>query len=563
MSDTTIPLVMIRAGLQNLTIIAALILVYHFIPRNRFSRSKYTFPLLIGIIFAIIATISSPVLWTETDAPSLGINIILIPISAFIGGPLASVLVSAVILLGSLISRGSISLLDGLTVTCLFLLGSLVYFGSSWKWFPRSWAARVLILASGVALVEAGAFSLLAPPEFSGSPFSPLLFLAILPFLVTSFAGTVLIASLIAYIDRKRDVESSLALASSRLSLALDETKADTWEINLATGEVEISDRFAARYGYSHENKPKTIPELMALVHPDDRDSLDEAMRYYLKGEPGIHETVFRVRDRNGDWCWFLTRGKAREPDSPDRPLRIIGIAIDITGSKRSEKALERATMKLNLLNNVSIKEIQNLAFTLSGYHEIIKKGIPAADPEIPALLEKQDILLQKMDDSLVFAKTFQDLGLKPARWQNVRQTFLLAVSHLDFHKIQHTVSTGNLEIFADPLLEQVFIILSSHALSRSASAVHVTLSCAREPDGSLLLVFGDDNPAMPDSERSRLFDPDPRDRWAMRLFLARQVLEITDISLRENGRPGTGLAFEMRVPKGAFRFAGPAEPGE
>jgi len=45
-----------------------------------------------------------------------------------------------------------------------------------------------------------------------------------------------------------------------------------------------------------------------------------------------------------------------------------------------------------------------------------------------------------------------------------------------------------------------------------------------------------------------------------MGLFLSREILAITGISISENGEPGKGARFEIRVPPGKFRkgSAGP-----
>ena len=37
-------------------------------------------------------------------------------------------------------------------------------------------------------------------------------------------------------------------------------------------------------------------------------------------------------------------------------------------------------------------------------------------------------------------------------------------------------------------------------------------------------------------------------------LFLAREILAITGISITETGEPGFGVRFEIRVPAGKFR---------
>jgi hypothetical protein len=39
-----------------------------------------------------------------------------------------------------------------------------------------------------------------------------------------------------------------------------------------------------------------------------------------------------------------------------------------------------------------------------------------------------------------------------------------------------------------------------------------------------------------------------------MGLFLAREILAMTGIGIRETGDPGSGARFEMRVPKDKWR---------
>ena len=38
-------------------------------------------------------------------------------------------------------------------------------------------------------------------------------------------------------------------------------------------------------------------------------------------------------------------------------------------------------------------------------------------------------------------------------------------------------------------------------------------------------------------------------------LFLTREILGITGLSIEENGEPGQGCRFEILVPHGAYRF--------
>jgi signal transduction histidine kinase len=43
-----------------------------------------------------------------------------------------------------------------------------------------------------------------------------------------------------------------------------------------------------------------------------------------------------------------------------------------------------------------------------------------------------------------------------------------------------------------------------------------------------------------------------------MGLFLIREILSITGMSISETGEPGTGVRFEIRVPAGMYRIISP-----
>lgn len=55
---------------------------------------------------------------------------------------------------------------------------------------------------------------------------------------------------------------------------------------------------------------------------------------------------------------------------------------------------------------------------------------------------------------------------------------------------------------------------------------------------------------------KDRIFD---RGFWKniwLGLFLIKEILSITGITIEENGTPGEGARFEITVPKGAYGFS-------
>jgi signal transduction histidine kinase len=227
-------------------------------------------------------------------------------------------------------------------------------------------------------------------------------------------------------------------------------------------------------------------------------------------------------------------------------------IVRDITDRMRSQKALEQAKKKLNLLNYVTFNDIQNMIFTLSGYIHLSKSNV--TESPVKLIIKKEEDILQNITHSLKFAQSYQDLGLRPPRWHKVSQVFLMAISHLDWLRMKHTVTLDGLEIFADPLLELVFQILADNTLTHGKTATEVTLRYAKGSD-SITLLFEDNGVGIFEDIKDKIFSPDFQKRKAVSLFLAREILEITSITITETGEPGKGARFEITVPRGQYRF--------
>jgi signal transduction histidine kinase len=69
------------------------------------------------------------------------------------------------------------------------------------------------------------------------------------------------------------------------------------------------------------------------------------------------------------------------------------------------------------------------------------------------------------------------------------------------------------------------------------------------------VLVFEDDGAGIPAPMKEKIFERRYEDKTGVGLFLAREILSITGITIQETGTEGKGARFEMTVPKGMFRF--------
>jgi K+-sensing histidine kinase KdpD len=114
---------------------------------------------------------------------------------------------------------------------------------------------------------------------------------------------------------------------------------------------------------------------------------------------------------------------------------------------------------------------------------------------------------------------------------------------------------TDGVEIFADPLLERVFFNLVDNAILHGNRVTTVRISAQETPAG-LTLLLEDDGVGIPVPDKAKIFTKGFGRNTGLGLFLAQEILSITNIAIRETGEYQQGARFEMHVPRDMYRFS-------
>jgi signal transduction histidine kinase len=124
------------------------------------------------------------------------------------------------------------------------------------------------------------------------------------------------------------------------------------------------------------------------------------------------------------------------------------------------------------------------------------------------------------------------------------------------FLLLHGTLSVGieNISIYADPLLEKVFYNLVENALRYGRELPRITFSSILQGD-SIMLVCEDNGGGVPEEFKEAIFKRQYFKHTGFGLFLSREILGITGLSIRETGEPGKGARFEITVPPGYFHI--------
>jgi PAS domain S-box-containing protein len=230
----------------------------------------------------------------------------------------------------------------------------------------------------------------------------------------------------------------------------------------------------------------------------------------------------------------------------------------DISGRKQAELALAQANRKIALLSSITRHDLQNKLMAVASYLDLSREL--ATDPEQKEYISLQEEALEAMREQIAFTAEYDKLGSKMPVWQNVGAAVRRAQDQVYLRNISLSDTTGSLEVYADPMLEKVFYNLFENAVKYGGDTLSSIGVSSRPAGDSLVIVVGDDGCGISETDKARLFERGFGKNTGLGLFLSREILAITDITITETGRPGHGAQFEIHVPCGKFRFVDPGE---
>jgi PAS domain S-box-containing protein len=225
----------------------------------------------------------------------------------------------------------------------------------------------------------------------------------------------------------------------------------------------------------------------------------------------------------------------------------------DITEHKLAKDALKETNKKLNLLGSVTRHDLMNRISAIEGYAQILSEMAPS-EPTIQKCASSILDLTESARRQISFTRDYQEMGLKAPRWQRVEEMTEMAASAVFRDGVRLEVETGPLEVFADPLIEKVFINLVENSISHGEKTTNIRISFRDRGDLGVIL-FEDDGVGVPTDQKERIFDQAFGRNAGYGLFLAREILGITGILIRETGLEGKGARFEMKIPKEHYRI--------
>lgn len=147
------------------------------------------------------------------------------------------------------------------------------------------------------------------------------------------------------------DVSSaSLAESELRWKTAVLSAKQGVWDHDFERNRHFLSKTWRELRGLNEDDEvPKTTEDWLKTIHPQDLDHIKAELERLDSGEIDDINYKFRQRHSNGQWVWFLSRGRIVRRDADGLPARMIGTDIDITDIKTVEIESQRMAERLGV----------------------------------------------------------------------------------------------------------------------------------------------------------------------------------------------------------------------
>jgi len=222
----------------------------------------------------------------------------------------------------------------------------------------------------------------------------------------------------------------------------------------------------------------------------------------------------------------------------------------------RQDEALKNANKKLGLLSTLTRHDVLNLLTALGGYLELSREMTD--EPELLSFITKEMAAVRSIEEIIAFTREYELVGIRAPSWQDISRIFSDVVPSPLLLGIEAYSRTDGLWVYADPLLIRVFSNFIDNSLRHGGKVSRISLTWEKAGE-QLILIYQDDGDGVSWSDKEKIFIRGYGKHTGLGLFLIREIFSITGIGIRETGEPGTGVRFEMNIPRGNFRLLGDA----
>ncbi|MFA4877318.1 MAG: PAS domain S-box protein [Methanoregula sp.] len=346
-----------------------------------------------------------------------------------------------------------------------------------------------------------------------------------------------------------KKAEEEVRKSEERFRSLIETTPGIIWEIDPKGTLTYVSPMVAKIMGYPPEELIGTM--IIDLVQKQMRTVVASLMANFGSLTEGpIQPFEVLVRHRDGHDMVLEIR-PSRVTSAEGTLIGFRGVAFDTTERKRAEEALKRANHQLHLLGSITRHDLLNKITVILGNLKIAEKK--CTDSTQREHLTKIRSATSTIKSQIELTRIYQELGTQEPQWIELDTV-------MPFQQVPPGIrlgaEVGGIQVLADPMLERVFFNLLDNSVRHGGKVTEIRVS-SHQSKGNLVVVWEDNGKGIAAGDKERVFERGFGENTGLGMFLAREILSLTGITIRETGSSGTGARFEITVPDGAYRTPG------
>lgn len=288
------------------------------------------------------------------------------------------------------------------------------------------------------------------------------------------------------------------------------------------------------------------------LIVPDDLPCIEAASARSMHRGIDQYDIEYRIVHAITREIRHIYERCVHERDASGTIVRSMGIVQDITRQKIAEQALSQSNQKLRILTTLTRSDLLNMIGEMQQYLDQAAQIQNHHDTLRYLYMAKN--MGDRIKETIDFTRGYELFGASIPQWRNIAGMITSAMREIPPMTIEIEVQVAqSLELYGDPLTTRVFSILIENSVAHAVTASRIRFF-VEQRDGCLVLVCADNGIGISDEQKEEIFRNGFGVKAGHGLFLAREMLGITGLSIRECGVCGEGARFEILIPPGGWR---------
>lgn len=365
--------------------------------------------------------------------------------------------------------------------------------------------------------------------------------------------------------QQREQLIEALKRSEERLRLSMEAAYLIGFSWDVVRDEIHRMHSTSDALPPTQESGLTRFADVVASVHPDDREHFEQKVRRALADPQGRYESEFRIVEVDGRVRWLYERGTVTR-NAEGAPIALSGLSQDITARKSAEEALQHANRRKDEFLATLAHELRNPLAPIRSAAEVLRM-LERDDPRLlraAAIIDRQVTQMVRLVDDLLDVNriTRGEIALHRevidvARVVHAAVETSRPLLEAARHDLQLSLPFSTLHVYADAArLAQALSNVLNNAARYTPPGGRIELKVGRD-EGRVTISVSDNGSGIPVDRLEDIFEMFTRvvpegsaGGLGIGLALVRRIVQMHEGEVRaQSAGYGHGALFELWLP--------------